>query len=126
MAFNEVFGWVWVLAGFLSGLALGLGFQRDEWMGGYGSFRRRLIRLGHISFLGLGILNLLFAQTGPRLALGAGTLTLASWAWIAGGIAMPACCALMAWRRGFYLLFGVPVASLVLAAALTVAGMVRR
>ena len=126
MAVNEIFGWVWVLVGFLSGLALGLGFHRDDWLGGYGSFRRRLIRLGHISFLGLGILNLLFAITGPRLGLGGAALRLASWAWIVGGVAMPACCALMAWRRGFYLLFGVPVASLVLAAALTVVGIVRR
>ena len=112
--------------GFLSGFALGLGFHRDEWLGGYGSFRRRLIRLGHISFLGLGILNLLFALSGPRLALGAGALSLASWAFVAGGITMPACCALMAWRRGFYPCFAVPVASLVLGATLTVAGILRR
>lgn len=126
MAVNEIFGWAWVLVGFLSGLGLGLGFRRDDWLGGYGSFRRRLIRLGHISFLGLGILNLLFALSGPRLALGEAALRLASWSWIAGGVSMPACCALMAWRRGFYLLFGVPVATLVLAAALTVVGVVRR
>ena len=126
MSLNETFGWVWVLAGFLSGLGLGLGFHRDDWLGGYGSFRRRLIRLGHISFLGLGILNILFALSGPRLTLGASELRLASWLLIVGGITMPACCALMAWRRGFYLLFGIPVASLVLGAALTVVGILRR
>ena len=38
MPINEAFGWVWVLAGFLSGLVLGLFFQRDDWLGGYGSF----------------------------------------------------------------------------------------
>lgn len=126
MPVNETFGWVWVLAGFLSGLALGLGFHRDEWLGGYGSFRRRLIRLGHISFLGLGILNILFAASGPRLALGAPTLALASWSLVAGGVTMPACCALMAWRRGSYVLFGLPVASLVLGGTLTVVGLLRR
>jgi len=123
---NEAFGWVWILAGFLSGLGLGLGFHRDEWLGGYGSFRRRLIRLGHISFLGLGILNILFAVSGPRLVLGPGALRLASWALIVGGIAMPTCCGLMAWRRAFYPLFGIPVVSLVLGAALTALGVLRR
>jgi hypothetical protein len=126
MPVNETFGWVWILVGFLSGLALGMGFHRDDWLGGYGSFRRRLIRLGHISFLGLGILNILFAAGGPRLALGAPTLALASWMFVTGGITMPACCVLMAWRRGFYVLFGLPVASLVLGAALTVVGLLRR
>ena len=126
MPLNEAFGWVWILAGFVSGLALGLGFHRDEWLGGYASFRRRLIRLGHISFLGLGILNVLFAHTAPRLVLGSGSLALASGSLVLGGITMPTCCALMAWRRGFYQLFGIPVASLVLGAALTVVGILRR
>ncbi len=126
MPLNEAFGWVWVLVGLLSGLALGLGFHRDDWLGGYSSFRRRLIRLGHISFLGLGILNILFASAGPRLALGAAALSLASWAWVIGGVAMPTSCALMAWRRGFYLGFGIPVAALLLGVSLTVVGILRR
>ena len=29
-------------------------------MGGYGSFRRRLTRLGHIAFFGLGFVNLFY------------------------------------------------------------------
>jgi len=123
---NEAFGWAWVLGGVLSGLALGLGFHRDEWLGGYGSFRRRMLRLGHISFLGLGFLNLLFASSAPRLALGAGPVAFASVSLIVGGVAMPACCALMAWRRGFYLLFGIPVVSLLLGVAITALGLVRR
>jgi hypothetical protein len=126
MSVNEAFGWMWILAGVVSGLALGLGFHRDEWLGGYGSFRRRLIRLGHISFFGLGILNILFAVSGPRLALGTSGSGLASLSLIVGGITMPACCGLMAWRRGFYLLFAVPVASLVLGVGLTVMGILRR
>jgi len=123
---NEAFGWAWVLGGVLSGLALGLGFHRDEWLGGYGSFRRRMLRLGHISFLGLGFVNLLFASSAPRLALGAGPVGFASVSLIVGGVTMPACCALMAWRRGFYLLFGIPVVSLLLGVAITALGLVRR
>ena len=122
MPINEAFGWVWILAGFLSGLVLGLFFQRDDWLGGYGSFRRRLIRLGHISFLGLGILNILFALSAPRIHLAPGPLALASRALLVGAVTMPLCCGLMAWRRGFHLLFGIPVASLVLGVVLVVRG----
>ncbi len=126
MPVNEAFGWVWILVGFVTGLMLGLGFHRDDWLGGYGSFRRRLIRLGHISFLGLGLINILFALSGPRIALGPAALAFASWALVAGGITMPACCGLMAWRRGFYWGFGVPVACLLAGAGLTVVGILRR
>lgn len=47
---NLVGGWLGMLAGVLSGALVGLFFYRDDWMGGYDSWRRRLTRLGHISF----------------------------------------------------------------------------
>ena len=34
--------------------------DREDWLGGYGSFKRRLYRLAHISFFGLAIVNLMF------------------------------------------------------------------
>ena len=33
---NEPFGWLWISLGFLTGVGLGLGFQREGFMGGYG------------------------------------------------------------------------------------------
>lgn len=123
MPVNEAFGWIWILAGFVTGLTLGLFFQRDDWLGGYASFRRRLLRLGHISFIGLGALNVLFALSAAHLSLGRAALALASGALIAGGISMPLCCALMAWRRGFHLLFAIPVTSLLLGVTLVVRGL---
>ncbi len=125
MARNEVFGWVWILAGLLSGSVLGLRFQRENWLGGYASHPRRMIRLGHISFFGLGFLNILFALAGAKVSLGAEALGVASWMFVLGGVTMPVCCALMAWRRALQPLFAVPVTSLVLGAALVVYGMLR-
>jgi uncharacterized membrane protein len=123
MPVNEAFGWIWILAGFVSGLALGLFFQRDDWLGGYASFRRRLLRLGHISFIGLGFVNILFALSAAHLSLGSRALAVASAALLIGGITMPLCCALMAWRRGFHVLFAVPVVSLIMGVALVVRGL---
>ncbi|MGE5177218.1 MAG: hypothetical protein ACM3JJ_12715 [Hyphomicrobiales bacterium] len=125
MAPNESLGWIWIVAGVLSGLGLGLGFQRDDFLGGYGSHRRRLLRLGHISFLGLGFLNLFFALSAARMRLPPAGLATASWAIVAGAVTMPLCCGLMAWRRGFHLLFGVPVVSVLVGTALAAWGLVR-
>lgn len=120
---NEIFGWTWILVGFLAGLALGLGFHREGWLGGYGSLRRRMFRLGHVSLVALGVLNLLYAGVVPRLALSPALAATASWAWILGAVTMPACCGLMAFRPALRPLFAVPIASLVLAAALVVVGL---
>lgn len=106
---NLVAGWLGMLAGVLSGAILGLFFYRDDWMGGYDSWRRRLTRLGHISFFGLGFLNLIFAATAPQLFIPNSNLRIASWAFIIGAITMPACCFLSAWRKPFRHLFPIPV-----------------
>ena len=106
---NLIAGWLGMLAGVLSGAVVGLFFHRDDWMGGYGSYRRRLMRLGHIAFFGLGFLNLMFAATSAQLYLRASYAALASGALVVGAIAMPVCCFLSAWRKPLRHLFPVPV-----------------
>ncbi|HVT99030.1 MAG TPA: hypothetical protein VHE33_16110 [Acidobacteriaceae bacterium] len=109
---NLIGGWLGMLAGVLSGALVGLFFYRDDWMGGYGSWRRRLTRLGHISFFGLGFLNLIFAATAAQLLLAPPYLSTASWSFIVGAITMPLCCFLSAWRKPFRHLFPIPVVSI--------------
>ncbi len=125
MRANEVLGWITTLAGMVAGMGLGLGFHRESWLGGYASHRRRLLRLGHLSAIALGILNILFARAAPSLHLPDAVLRVAGMAMIAGAVTMPLCCALMAWRRALQPLFAVPVASLLLGVGLVVAGMLR-
>jgi hypothetical protein len=108
---NLMVGWLGMLAGVVSGAIIGLFFHREDWMGGYLSYRRRLTRLGHISFFGLGFLNLLFAATAPELLLAGNWLSLASWALILGAITMPLCCFLAAWKKPWRHLFPLPVLS---------------
>jgi ABC-type iron transport system FetAB permease component len=120
---NEVFGWAWILVGLASGVALGLGFHREGWLDGYGSLRRRMLRLGHVSLVALGAMNLLYATTAPRLALSPALSTTAAWSWIFGAVSMPACCALMAWRPALRPCFALPIASLLLGATLVILGL---
>lgn len=119
MQINLLAAWVGMLLGFLSGFALGLFFHREDWLGGYSSFARRMYRLAHISLFGLGAVNFFFYFTAH--ALPAGTLlSLASSAFIAGAITMPICCLLMAHFPNTRSLFALPVVSLVTGGALTV------
>jgi hypothetical protein len=109
LAANLIGGWLAMLAGVLSGGMVGLFFHQDDWMGGYGSYRRRLTRLGHISFFGLGSVNLLFAATAGQLMLHGTYLQVASWSLLTGVVTMPICCFLSAWRKPLRHLFPIPV-----------------
>jgi hypothetical protein len=124
---NLVFGWLWILLGFLSGTVLGLFFHRDEWLGGYGSFKRRLYRLGHISFFGLGTVNLLFgftvANSAVPMAQPHWVIDLAAWCLICGGISMPLSCALVAHFPRLRMVFSIPVSSLLCGGLLLVSSL---
>jgi len=100
-----------MLGGVLSGALIGLFFHKEEWMGGYASFRRRLTRLGHISFFGLGFVNLLFGLTANTIHLPITNTTISSVCFLVGAISMPISCFLTAWRQYFRHLFPIPVAS---------------
>jgi hypothetical protein len=121
---NLILAWVWILLGFLSGLILGLFFRREDWLGGYASFKRRMYRLAHISFFGLGTVNLLFYVTVRDHAF-TGALAAASTAFIVGAISMPICCVLLAHFPKLHLLFSIPVLSLVIAGVLTLVSLLQ-
>ena len=106
-------GWIAILLGCLSGMIIGLFFHSDEWMGGYGSWRRRMVRLGHIAFFGLGFINLFYALTIRTFELPADSAT--SILFVVGLIFMPTVCFASAWHKMFRHLFAIPVISLVLA-----------
>lgn len=112
---NELFGWVWITLGFLTGTILGMFFHREGWLGGYASFPRRMVRLGHISLVALGVLNVLFAITAGRAGLTGDWVRVASGGMVLGGVTMPLSCAVVAWRRSAHLVFILPVISLLAA-----------
>lgn len=103
-------GWTGMLAGVMSGAVIGLFFHREEWMGGYQSYRRRLTRLGHISFFGLGFVNFMFAFTHHLARLEEGYAQAAATGLVLAAVTMPACCFLSAWRKPLRHFFPIPVA----------------
>jgi len=101
--------WIGMLLGVASGAVIGLFFHREDWMGGYQSYRRRLTRLGHISFFGLAFVNLCFAFTQFANPLPPAAARAAWWMFTIGAATMPAVCFLSAWRKPARHLFFIPV-----------------
>ena len=120
--------WGVMLLGILWGMVMGLFFHKAEWLGGYDSWRRRLLRLGHIACFGIGLLNLLFIvtlilvalfkevdlETSYRMVIQAGSL-----GWLTALFTMPTVCALSAWKKAFRHLFFIPVTASILAISST-------
>ncbi|MBO6514024.1 MAG: hypothetical protein JJ974_08675 [Phycisphaerales bacterium] len=112
---NLAFGWIWITMGFLSGAALGLGFHKEQFMGGYDSWARRLARLGHIAFFGTGFLNLLVAFSAhalPESSSASALWNVMSWLFIIGAVSMPICCFIAAKSKKAKSIFVVPVLAL--------------
>jgi len=108
--------WVGFLLGCIAGMVPGLFFYDETWLGGYASWRRRMTRLAHVAFFGIGFLNLSFAGTVQMLGLRAG-LSVPSGLLIVGAVAMPLVCYLSAWKAVFRHLFFIPAGSITLAIA---------
>lgn len=121
---NLVAAWIGISLGFASGMVMGLFFHREQWLGGYAGLKRRLYRLAHISFFGLGAVNLCFFLTAKAMNLSGPMILAASWCFLLGAISMPVCCIAMAHRPRVLPLFAVPVLSLIIGGALTLTAVV--
>jgi hypothetical protein len=105
--------------GFGGGFVFGLFFHRDDWLGGYASFKRRLYRLAHLATLALAMINILFYLTVQRLPYPNPAIDIASWGFILGAVTMPIACLITAHRVDARAVFLIPVVNLVGAAIIT-------
>jgi uncharacterized membrane protein len=112
---NLIAAWIGFLLGGISGAIPGLFFYRFDWLGGYTSWPRRLIRLAHISFFGIGFLNLGLGLTGLLLEI---TSPAASVLMLVGAVAMPLLCYASAFHPAFRHLFFVPAGSVMVSIVL--------
>ena len=113
---NFYAAWIGIFLGLCAGAVEGLFFHDDEWRGGYSSWRRRMVRLGHISFFGIGFINLAYALSVDYLVSSC-PYRGPSWLLILGAVTMPLVCYLSAWRKIFRHLFFIPAGSVILGVA---------
>ena len=102
-------GWIAMAVGVIAGAIIGLRFHADDWAGGYASWPRRMMRLGHISLFGIGFINLMFGFTLRAVSISGTHAWVTSLGFLIAMITMPLCCFLSAWKKPFRNLFPIPV-----------------
>ena len=118
---NIIAAWIGFLLGGVSGAIPGLFFYRFDWLGGYTSWPRRLIRLAHISFFGIGFLNLGLGLTGQLLGIASPA---ASVLMLIGAVTMPLLCYASAFLPASRHFFFIPAGSVILSIILFIERMV--
>ncbi len=113
---NFYAAWIGIFLGLCAGAFEGLFFHSEEWRGGYSSWQRRMVRLGHISFFGIGFINLAYALSIDYLVISC-PYRLPSILLVTGAVTMPTVCYLSAWRKFFRHIFFIPASSVILGVA---------
>jgi hypothetical protein len=125
--FSRAIAFTSLLLGAASGLAMGLWsfggpLPVPAWVGDYGDLPRRLIRLGHIAFFALGMINLMLAGQLAGLALSRAAGRLARAAMNLATLLMPTLLfATVFWPVAKYLL-ALPALAATLALAIAACG----
>ena len=118
---NLLAAWFGIFLGIIAGLIQGLFFHDDNWLGGYTSWKRRMVRLGHISFFGIAFINLAFAMSIQYF----GFKEIYMWTstlFILTAIAMPLVCYLSVFNKNFRHLFAIPVFFIIIGTVILIMG----
>ncbi|HYN08027.1 MAG TPA: hypothetical protein VES67_11600 [Vicinamibacterales bacterium] len=121
---NRLVGWTSLAVGVAVGLVMGLWsfdgpLRSPAWIGEYTDTSRRLVRLGHIAFIGLGLIDILIERELARSALAPAARAVASWAMVIGNVLLPITLFAAAAYRPLKYFMAVPVTSVFLALVLT-------
>lgn len=109
---NLYSAWIGILLGSVFGAIQGLFFHKKEWLGGYGSWERRMTRLGHISFFGIAFINIAFVVTVDNFNIDQ-EVFIPSTLFIVGAIGMPLICYLSAFKKVIRHFFYIPALSII-------------
>ena len=102
-------GWTGMLLGVISGAIMGLFFHNENWLGGYGSHQRRFLRLGHISFFGIGLITLFYGLSIGPMSVAPEHARIGVTGLAVALFGMPSICSLTAWKKPFRHHFFIPV-----------------
>ncbi len=121
---NIAFGWSWMCFGFIMGMVMGTRVEQfgmntldrgPDWLGGYESVPRRLLRLAHVAFIMLPLLNIVFGQHIDAALVSLEWKRVASGSMIFGAIGIPLLCLAAVFYRPAKVLLGVPATAVLVA-----------
>ena len=121
---NILFGWGWMCVGFLSGMILGLRAEGEQWLGGYASLTRRYLRLAHVAFVALSIINILYGKELGTIDLPNHFKNIGSALMIFGAAGVPLACISAAFLRKTRYLLPVPAAAVLMGVIILLIGLV--
>jgi len=108
---NFCAAWIAILLGLITGTIQGVFFHKEDWLGGYSSWKRRILRLGHISFFGMAFLNLALVMSASYLKMTDQDIAWSARLMLVALITMPLTCYLSVLKKPFRHLFFIPVIS---------------
>jgi hypothetical protein len=110
--------------GFVSGMTLGLWAEREHWLGGYASVTRRYLRLAHVAFIALSIINILYGQELASVALPNHIKNIGSALMIFGAAGVPLACISAAFFRKTRYFLPLPALAVLIGTIILIIGLV--
>ncbi len=121
---NVIFGWAWMCVGFISGMLLGLRAEGKNWLGGYASVTRRYLRLAHVAFIALSIINILYGKELASVDLADNIKNIGSALMIFGAVGIPLACIAAAFISKTKYLLPLPASAILLGTIILVIGLI--
>ena len=121
---NILFGWAWMCVGFILGMTLGIWAEGEKWLGGYASITRRYLRLGHVAFIALSIINILYGRELGSADLPVYVKSIGSSLMIFGAAGVPLVCVSAAFFRKARYFLPLPALAVLIGTAILVIGMI--
>ena len=122
---NITFGWCWLCLGVAQAMLIGLFAFSEGWLGGYDSLTRRFLRLSHIAFMALPLLNIVYGLCLDAVDLGDRAKQIGSYSMVVAGVSMPTVCLLSAANGFFQLFFFIPASSFAIGVMMMAIGQLR-
>ena len=121
---NILFGWAWMCIGLIMGLVMGMRAEGEQWLGGYNSLTRRYLRLGHIAFIALSIINILYGIELGSASLPDYVVNIGSPLLIFGAAGVPVTCVVAAFFRKAKYFLPLPAMAVLVGIVILVIGMI--
>jgi hypothetical protein len=110
--------------GFISGMLLGLRAEGKNWLGGYASVTRRYLRLAHVAFIALSIINILYGKELASADLADNIKNIGSTLMIFGAAGIPLACISAAFISKTKYFLSLPATALLVGTIILVIGLI--